>query len=74
MDAAVFNGSPSYAALLTMPADDMRSRGTGRVQGGAAHSARREGTMGTMNAAEVVTVQHLVNRYGHVLAVDDICD
>jgi hypothetical protein len=45
--------------------DSTRSRGTGRVHGGAAPSARRAGTM---NAAEVVTVQHLVKRYGNVLA------
>ena len=46
-----------------------RSRGTNRAQGGAAPSARRAGTM---NAAEVVTVQHLVKRYGNVLVVNDI--
>ena len=45
--------------------DSTRSRGTGRVHGGAVPSARRAGTM---NAAEVVTVQHLVKRYGNVLA------
>lgn len=44
--------------------DDTRSRGTGRVHEGAAHSARRAGTV---NAAEVVTVQHLVKRYGNVI-------
>src|SRR5215472_16224702 len=49
--------------------DDTRSRGTGRVHGGAAQSARRAGTV---NAAEVVTAQHLVKRYGNVLAVNDV--
>src|SRR5579871_1762365 len=49
--------------------DDMRVRGPGRVHGGAAPSARRAGPM---NAAEVVTVQHLVKRYGNVLAVNDV--
>src|SRR5215471_12553459 len=46
-----------------------RSRGTGRVQGGAAPSAQRASTM---NTAEVVTVQHLVKRYGNVRAVNDV--
>src|SRR5262245_17151282 len=46
-----------------------RSRGMGRVHGGAAQSARREGTM---NGAEVVTVQHLVKRYGRLLAANDV--
>ena len=49
--------------------DYTRSRGTGRVHGGAAQSARRAGTM---NAAEVVTVQHLVKRYGNLLVVNDV--
>src|SRR5262249_12629624 len=62
-------------------ADDTRVRGSRRVQGGAAHAARREGTMGTVNAADVVdaldvvdvvTVHHLVKRYGNVLAVNDV--
>ena len=52
--------------------DDTNSRGTGRLHGGAAHSARRAGTMGTVNAPDVVTVHHLVKRYGHVLAVNDV--
>lgn len=49
--------------------DDTKSRGTGRVHGGAAQSARRAGTV---NAAEVVTVQHLVKRYGRLRAVSDV--
>src|SRR5262245_35268329 len=52
--------------------DDTRSRGTGRVYRGAAQSARRAGTMGTVNAAAVVTVQHLVKRYGPLIAVNDV--
>jgi ABC-2 type transport system ATP-binding protein len=49
--------------------DDTRSRETSRVHGGAAPSAQRAGTM---NAAEVVTVQHLVKRYGNVFVVTDV--
>ena len=49
--------------------DDTRSRGTGRVHGGAAQSAVQAGTV---NAADVVTVQHLVKRYGHLFAVNDV--
>jgi ABC-2 type transport system ATP-binding protein len=49
--------------------DDTRSRETSRVHGGAAQSPQQAGTM---NAAEVVTVQHLVKRYGNVLAVTDV--
>src|SRR5258708_2501214 len=44
----------------------------GRVHRAAAQSARRAGTMGTVNAADVVTVQHLVKRYGPLLAVNDV--
>ena len=49
--------------------DDTRSRGTNRVHGGAVQSAQQTGTM---NAAEVVTVQHLVKRYGNLRVVNDI--
>src|SRR5215472_8771620 len=49
--------------------DYTRSRGAGHIHRGATQSARRAGTV---NAAEVVTVQHLVKRYGHLFAVDDV--
>ena len=46
-----------------------RSRGAGRVYGGAAQSARRAGIV---SAAPAVTVQNLVKKYGHLVAVDDV--
>ncbi len=49
--------------------DDTRSRGADRVFGGAAQSPWQTGTV---YAAEVVAVQHLVKRYGHLLAVNDV--
>jgi hypothetical protein len=49
--------------------DDTRSRSTDRVHEDSAQSAQQAGTV---NAAEVVTVQHLVKRYGNVLVVNDV--
>jgi adenosylcobinamide amidohydrolase len=49
--------------------DDTRSRSTDRVHEDSAQSAQQAGTV---NAAEVVTVQHLVKRCGNVLVVNDV--